>query len=563
MLPDGITPRVWKMSEMGSGYHKKGDSSPKIGGLHPRCRCIYDRYAPVVTEQGVKPLCKIKIGDRVLTHTGKFKKVLGTFGEKGLPSDGEDLFRIEFKAPNGRSHKLRVTGDHLMMKSSGEWVRADEIVSGDKLQYLFPRCEACSRPFAHDIRQPKKRFCSMKCASTRLIGNKLGAGRVKKPEEIRKWATSLENTVSSKRQARIEPQQFECAVCHEGFTRSLGYVGKSGRWTYRKPPRTCSTSCSSREVAQKQWKDPAHRAKVTQKNSESMRAQYLNGTRDARSIASARRALYASGKGPSKDQKRLYDRILANYPDAVLDTMQIGKYWPDIAIPSLKVIVEWDGGGHWLCVYKGEKTMEQKIAEDAERDDFLRSEGWHVLRYNEQTGMDSVLADIHLAGLNSTNGYTFGEVVVDRVVRVPHTHKSRLARIYDITVEDDSSFVVMGLVSHNCLLALCPLDFGFDKSGNITYIGKGHDEYEVQRGLNKAEPNIMDGVSPAEAVSLAPPAHIDFSKIDWKEWIFGIEHEREHAKVVDGDPLKIAQIAADHLHEDPDYYRKLRTIEPS
>lgn len=36
---DGKTPRLWKMSEVGSGYHKKGDDSPKATGLHTHCRC--------------------------------------------------------------------------------------------------------------------------------------------------------------------------------------------------------------------------------------------------------------------------------------------------------------------------------------------------------------------------------------------------------------------------------------------------------------------------------------------------------------------------------------------
>jgi len=40
LLPDGTTPRVWKQSELGSGYHKKGDPNPKIAGLHPHCRCV-------------------------------------------------------------------------------------------------------------------------------------------------------------------------------------------------------------------------------------------------------------------------------------------------------------------------------------------------------------------------------------------------------------------------------------------------------------------------------------------------------------------------------------------
>lgn len=46
LLEDKITPRVWKLSELGYGYHKKGDSNPKIGGLHPNERCTLVFLAP-------------------------------------------------------------------------------------------------------------------------------------------------------------------------------------------------------------------------------------------------------------------------------------------------------------------------------------------------------------------------------------------------------------------------------------------------------------------------------------------------------------------------------------
>ncbi len=39
LLDDRITPRVWKMSELGYTYHKKGQPNPKVMGLHPHCRC--------------------------------------------------------------------------------------------------------------------------------------------------------------------------------------------------------------------------------------------------------------------------------------------------------------------------------------------------------------------------------------------------------------------------------------------------------------------------------------------------------------------------------------------
>ena len=46
LLPDRKTPRVWKLSEIGSEYHKKGDPQPKLAGLHPNCRCKLTYLAP-------------------------------------------------------------------------------------------------------------------------------------------------------------------------------------------------------------------------------------------------------------------------------------------------------------------------------------------------------------------------------------------------------------------------------------------------------------------------------------------------------------------------------------
>lgn len=39
LLPDRVTPRLWKLSELGAEYHKVGDPNPKLPGLHPNCRC--------------------------------------------------------------------------------------------------------------------------------------------------------------------------------------------------------------------------------------------------------------------------------------------------------------------------------------------------------------------------------------------------------------------------------------------------------------------------------------------------------------------------------------------
>jgi len=43
---DGNIPRVYKLSELGNGYHRKGEDNPKVGGLHPRCRCTLTSLVP-------------------------------------------------------------------------------------------------------------------------------------------------------------------------------------------------------------------------------------------------------------------------------------------------------------------------------------------------------------------------------------------------------------------------------------------------------------------------------------------------------------------------------------
>jgi hypothetical protein len=46
LLEDGITPRAWKQSEVSSTYHKRGDNTPSMMGLHPSCRCSLSVVLP-------------------------------------------------------------------------------------------------------------------------------------------------------------------------------------------------------------------------------------------------------------------------------------------------------------------------------------------------------------------------------------------------------------------------------------------------------------------------------------------------------------------------------------
>ena len=46
LMPDKITPRVWKLSEVSAGYHKKGEDFPCMSELHPHGRCTMVTILP-------------------------------------------------------------------------------------------------------------------------------------------------------------------------------------------------------------------------------------------------------------------------------------------------------------------------------------------------------------------------------------------------------------------------------------------------------------------------------------------------------------------------------------
>lgn len=46
VMPDGITPRCWKLSQVQNDYHKKGGQYPSRLGLHPHCRCTLTYIPP-------------------------------------------------------------------------------------------------------------------------------------------------------------------------------------------------------------------------------------------------------------------------------------------------------------------------------------------------------------------------------------------------------------------------------------------------------------------------------------------------------------------------------------
>ncbi len=80
----------------------------------------------VITEQGAKPITEVRVGDRVLTHTGEFKpvRVVARRHFKG------PIYRVKVE---GAEESVRITGEHPVAVLHGDglrWMPASELQGG-------------------------------------------------------------------------------------------------------------------------------------------------------------------------------------------------------------------------------------------------------------------------------------------------------------------------------------------------------------------------------------------------------------------------------------------------
>lgn len=74
-------PRLWYLSEIGHGYHKKGETNPKIGGLHPHC---FRGDQKLLTTEGwitFSELFKTQVAPEVIVD-GRIKNKKDTQGKR-------------------------------------------------------------------------------------------------------------------------------------------------------------------------------------------------------------------------------------------------------------------------------------------------------------------------------------------------------------------------------------------------------------------------------------------------------------------------------------------------
>lgn len=84
-------------------------------------------------------------------------------------------------------------------------------------------------------------------------------------------------------------------------------------------------------------------------------------------------------QNPSKPQKEIFEKVKILFSDAIMN-LPILNYCADIAIPSIKLVIE----------YNGEYWHREKEDYDFKRKESIEKEGWKVLIYSGVKGLDII-----------------------------------------------------------------------------------------------------------------------------------------------------------------------------
>lgn len=319
---------------------------------HPEC---LPGETKVFTSEGPRPIKEIRVGDLVLTHKGRFKRVVKTFCNLATPDT--QIVRLYTSDKPGQKkapHEfITLTGNHPVLTDRG-WVDAERVNEGDVVYTLRTPCVVCGRPH-----RSHKQFCSTSCGAKH------------------QWSRATE-----------EDRKRLLDNCH---SRTRDRVAKG----------------------EHQFTDPEVRSR-------------------------AMRVLAKSKNGSNLERLMLWALREVGLPDPEAQ-YRVGKYFPDFAYPQVNILIECDG-----------KAWHKDREKEALRDAYLRSQGWLVLHFEEDRIREDVLGcaeEVRRIIYNHQGEYSFAPQEVKGVERYNWTTERK---VYNLTVEDDSSYVAKGFVVHNC-----------------------------------------------------------------------------------------------------------------
>ena len=352
-------------------------------------KCFISPRVLIYTGEGYRPIKDIKVGDLVLTHTGKFRRVTYVRPREVLPA-GSDVVTLVISPPQGgKAVRITVTPEHPFLVN-GEWKPARAIRQGDSIATLGDRCEVCGRTyFVRYDRYDARVYhtCSPTCHNRRVLHS---------PETRAK----IRQTIA---------QQYA-----EGLRDPIAITARANE-------RTRALVAAGEAKIQHMTPAERHRGRV----------------------ALAARITAGNGKHPigygEEEFKSILEQIGAEYIHHF--ALPGSAYTYDFCLPREKILIEVRGPG-----FSNRSVQERALIKDqqAEVAGYLALSLWwlEIVRYPDMTKalLERLLRNHH-------GEYVFVDAVVKKV-EIRYARRS--FPLYNIGVEEDESYIAAGVVSHNC-----------------------------------------------------------------------------------------------------------------
>lgn len=374
--------------------------------------CVVDGRTKALTVDGWKPISKVSVGDSVLTHKDRFRAVTATSRHPYKGPATKLFLGIE---DDGNEAVLFVTSEHLI-RSGDRWVPAGSLKPGDSVWVSAVPCESCGKLVPSVGRRPPK-VCSLSCASrkgNRVRWSKPGAKARHRRQNQKRWGDPAARAAQSERM--LENQPMDDPAIRERMA----------------------------DTQKQRWADDYDR--LSQLMSESNKRRIAAGTHPFVIQTSEERAAIREKALKAQARSNYGGSFIERKVRWFLEKQGIGyepqwyyKYdggrraFADFYLPGPRVVIECDGPGH----------LDRDVrATDQKKDAHLRSIGVEPLRFTD--------VDIRQRFADVASQIREHCCLMEVPLRdVQHTHITR-SGVFDITVEEDESFVARGIVVHNC-----------------------------------------------------------------------------------------------------------------
>jgi very-short-patch-repair endonuclease len=402
--------------------------------IHPQC--FIDGQVPIYTSNGWKPIRGIKVGDYVLTHKKRFKRVYA------LPRKNRQLPDVvTIQLSNGK--KITITSEHPILIVSkkengyGRWIEAGKVRVGQRVSYLANRCKRCNKLIPYD-----RIYCSHSCLSKDITKKQWSNEEHRKNISEKNRESMLKQYKTGKRDPLKMTEKANEKI------RLMVRDGTYGTWmdnTFFEKVKKVTNLPEHRKASSERMKknNPMNDNKIREKATMSLiKTLEENPEKRLNAIMAKHRK---SQKMTDIERKMaiLLDKIGIEY----VFQFPILRYDVDFAIPALKIVIECDGE-YW---HKNTRK------EDLKRQRRIEKEGWFVLRYTDSQ-INKCLNEVENELLRVVNNHNGNYETLGIKVKSVKLWKLRKPRaLFNLSVEDDESYIAKGLVVHNCRCVALPI----------------------------------------------------------------------------------------------------------